>query len=140
MGLGGAYSGSYSQNVAMIQWMKQHGYRQGGTVGSLVKKSGEDGFILARTGEEVLSLDKLKIADNMVSQLIDFARFVPNVPGRSTQTTSAEVNLNLSLPNVRDSQSLIKEIQNSRQVQQALVDVTIGKALGKNTLNVYKRK
>lgn len=76
----------------------------------------------------------------MVSQLIDFARFVPNVSGRSTQTTSAEVNLNLSLPNVRDSQSLIKEIQNSRQVQQALVDVTIGKALGKNTLNVYKRK
>lgn len=142
MGLGSAssYTGGYSQNMAMLNWMKTHGYKNGGTVGSLVKKSGEDGFILARTGEEVLSLDKLKIADNMVSQLIDFARFVPNVSGRSTQTTSAEVNLNLSLPNVRDSQSLIKEIQNSRQVQQALVDVTIGKALGKNTLNVYKRK
>lgn len=146
MGLGSAssYTGSYKQNTAMISWMRKNGYSKGGTIGSLVKRSGEDGFVLAKSGEEILSLDKLEFADNMVSNLIDFAKFMPDTSaiGNTVQevTSNSEVNLNLTLPNVKDSQSFIREIQTNKQVQQALVDVTIGRALGKNSLNVNKRK
>lgn len=146
MGLGSAssYTGSYGQNIAMINWMKSHGYSKGGTIGSLVKQSGEDGFILASTGEEVLSLDKLKFADNMVSQLIDFAKFMPNTSNINSAnqniSSNNEVNFNIELPNVKDSQSLLKEIKTNKNIQQALVDVTIGRALGKGSLSVNKRK
>lgn len=59
MGGSGTYVGSASQNNWMISEMKKHGFKQGGTIGKLIRSAGEDGFVLARTGEEILSKEKL---------------------------------------------------------------------------------
>ena len=141
MGLGSAsqYVGSYNQNISMLSWLKSNGYSQGGQLKKMVGAAGEDGLFFGRTGEEVLSLDKLRLADSTVTQLIDFAKYVPNVSGRNV-SGDTEINMNFNLPNVKDSQSFLKEIKSNKLIQQALVDVTIGKAMGKNSLNVNKRK
>ena len=145
-GLGGSgeYTGSYAQNVWLIQKMKEWGMSKGGTIGGLIRQSGEDGFVLARTGEEVLSLEKLALADSMVSQLVDFAKLQPNTHAIKgmTYTNNGDHNItfNFSLPNVSDSQSFLKAIQTDKKVQQALQSVTIGRAMGNNSLDVKRFK
>lgn len=106
----------------------------------MVKASGEDGIFFGRTGEEVLSLDKLSVADHMTTQLIDFAKYmsVPNSNGGIN--SNAEVNLNITLPNVKDEKTFLDAIKTNRKIQEALADVTIGRALGKNSLNVNRHK
>lgn len=64
----GAYSASAAQNTKLIAEMKKHGFHNGGIVGNLVKATGEDGFILARKNEPVLTpenADKLREAIKM---------------------------------------------------------------------------
>ena len=118
------------------------GYSQGGQLKKMINESGEDGIFFGRSGEEVLSLDKLDIADRMVSNLIDFAKYAPKTKAVSSTSnvTHAEVNLNLELNNVKDPESLLKEIQTNPKIQKALADVTIGKAMGKGSLKVNRIK
>lgn len=136
----GTYTGSYSQNVWLIKKMKEMGYSTGGQLKKMVKASGEDGIFFGRTGEEVLSLDKLSVADHMTTQLIDFAKYmsVPNSNGGIN--SNAEINLNITLPNVKDEKTFLDAIKTNRKIQEALADVTIGRAMGKNSLNVNRHK
>lgn len=136
----GTYTGSYSQNVWLIKKMKEMGYSTGGQLKKIVKASGEDGIFFGRTGEEVLSLDKLSVADHMTTQLIDFAKYM-SVPNSNVGTSgNAEVNLNITLPNVKDEKTFLDAIKTNRKIQEALADVTIGRAMGKNSLNVNRHK
>ena len=107
MSMGGTYTGSSSQNTRLIELLKKNGFATGGTIGSLVKKTGEDGFILARSGEEVLSIPKLELASGMVDQLIDFASLQPPLNKVSQirndeKTINNDVNMQIVLPNVKD--------------------------------------
>lgn len=91
MGGTGNYRGSASQNRWMVEQMKAHGYSKGGTIGSLIKRTGEDGFILARTGEEVLSEKKLAL-------LRDALQYVPqNIPSMNITPTLPKFNGNQNM-------------------------------------------
>ena len=91
MGGTGDYRGSASQNRWMVEQMKAHGYSKGGTIGSLIKRTGEDGFILARTGEEVLSEKKLAL-------LRDALQYVPqNIPSMNITPTLPKFNGNQNI-------------------------------------------
>lgn len=91
MGGTGNYRGSASQNRWMVEQMKAHGYSKGGTIGSLIKGTGEDGFILARTGEEVLSEKKLAL-------LRDALQYVPqNIPSMNITPTLPKFNGNQNI-------------------------------------------
>lgn len=149
MGGTGNYTGTAAQNVWMIQQMKQHGYKDGGTIGSAIKKTGEDGFILARTGEEVLSLEK-------VSALRDAMKYMnPIIEGINNGITTAknistnnnnstlELHLdNINISDINDPQefatNLVDSIKNNRQVQRTFTDLTSNTLLGKNSLNVRR--
>lgn len=144
LGGSGTYTGSYSQNTWLIQKMREMGYAKGGTIGKLIDKSGEDGFVLARSGEEILSLDKLKLASDMVDKLIDFTKFTPNVGAIKGMTYSDNsennVTFNFNLPNVTDSNSFLKEVQTNKKLQKAIQSVTIGQAMNGNSLDVKRFK
>ena len=91
MGGTGNYRGSASQNRWMVEQMKAHGYSKGGTIGSLIKQTGEDGFILARTGEEILSEKKLAL-------LRDALQYVPqNIPSMNITPTLPKFNGNQNM-------------------------------------------
>jgi len=55
MGFSGTYTGSASQNINMLNWMKKHGLNGGGEIEGLIRQSGETCFALVRTGETVIT-------------------------------------------------------------------------------------
>ena len=69
MGGTGTYTGTESQNAWMLSQMKKNGFKDGGKIGKLISQTGEDGIVLARTGEEVLSKDKIDMLADVVENL-----------------------------------------------------------------------
>lgn len=141
MGLSGNYTGSSSQNVAMLNWMKANGYKDGGTIGDLIKKSGEDGFVLARSGEEILSEAKLRHAAALQNNMIDFSKYALNTKNLGTPTNQTIENnpqININIEHVQDYDDLIHQIQNNPKFEKVVQDITLGKALGKNSMNKFK--
>lgn len=162
MGGGGTYTGSSSQNIWMIQQMKAHGFSQGGAIGGLIKASGEDGFILARSGEEVLSHKKLRDLKELLSpeklqrfrenilastpvplslQLPDYQRPAP-VPNHLANTFSVDIG-DINMYGVNDPKEFAAQLKsaicNNRSVHSLLQDVTLGEALGQNSLTKFGR-
>lgn len=145
MGLSGTYTGSASQNVNMINWMKRNGYAKGGQIGDLIQSTGETGFALVRKGEYVLTKDQFEIADRMISDLIDFAKYQPKTGSiANTSTTSNNMNgdivMNFNLPNVKDSKDFLRVIQTDKAVQKAIQSAALDSAMGKNSLNINRFK
>ena len=123
---------------------KKNGYQKGGTVGSLVKKSGEDGFILAHSGEEVLSIPKLELASNMVDQLIDFANLQPPLNKVSQirnneKTVNNDVNMQIVLPNVKDYEQFEKELLRSKKFESVVQSITFDRVTGRNSLKKFTK-
>lgn len=146
MGFGGTYTGSASQNVSMLNWMKSHGYSKGGQLSKLVKASGEDGLFFGRSGEEVLSEKKLDLANNVTMNLINFAKKMPNASNIRTneQNNNIEndVTLNVTLQGVQDPEQFIKMLQTNKNIQKVVQSITVdnltGSPLKKNSLNKFK--
>lgn len=82
------YTGSSKQNRWMIAQMKANGFKQGGTIGSAIKRTGEDGFVLARTGEEILSLEKIQELGNVFSSMNPILDYVDSIASLSTEIQS----------------------------------------------------
>lgn len=144
MSMGGTYTGSSSQNVKLINLLKSNGFATGGTVGSLVKKSGEDGFILAHSGEEVLSIPKLELASSMVDQLIDFANLQPPLNKVSQirnqeKTVNNDVNMQIVLPNVKDYEQFEKELLRSKKFESVVQSITFDRVTGRNSLKKFTK-
>lgn len=120
---------------------KKNGFAKGGTIGKAIKSTGEDGFILARTGEEVLSLDKIKGMNEVLEGFKPLATALPNLKNISNANSSTSVdnlNFTITLPNVTDYDGFKKELQNDKNFQKWTQEITIGQSLGNNSLN-YKR-
>lgn len=144
MSMGGTYIGSSSQNIRLIELLKKNGFANGGTVGSLVKKSGEDGFILAHSGEEVLSIPKLELASGMVDQLIDFANLQPPLNKVSQirnqeKTVNNDVNMQIVLPNVKDYEQFEKELLRSKKFESVVQSITFDRVTGRNSLKKFTK-
>lgn len=144
----GQYTGSASQNQWMISEMKKHaGFAKGGTIGSLIKSTGEDGFVLARTGEEILSLDKIKelgFAFEKMNPIIDTIRNLPMSSVHNAKNIDLNVSIgDIQMHGVNDPKQFATQlkdaINNDSSVRKIVNDVTLGNALGRNTLTRYTR-
>ena len=126
--------------------LKLTGFAKGGTIGKAVKMSGEDGFILAKTGEEVLSLEKIKALGDSFKALNPVISTVKtmiptNVPVRNQNiggNNIGDVEMNINLPNVTNYEDFKSELIKDKQIEQFVQTVTFGNALGKNSLSKYK--
>lgn len=141
----GTYTGSASQNKWLISKMKENSFAKGGTIGGLVKQTGEDGFILARTGEEIFSLEKIKALDGVFQRIEPFIANpnlikLPDFVSRSASSSaSIEVgSVQIVLPNVTNYDEFRNKLIRDNTFEKAVQEFTIGQALGRNTMNKYK--
>lgn len=126
---------------------KQAAYAKGGVIGDVIRASGEDGMILARSGEAVLTADQLKLLRDTVSvggELITPLRDVFSVlssVGRNGGNMTMTIE-NITLPNVTDpsefADGLRDALKNDPQTQKAIRAITIDQLAGKNSLSVRK--
>lgn len=133
--MGGTYTGSSSQNTRLIELLKKNGYQKGGTIGDLVRKTGEDGFILARSGEEVLSIPKLKIASSMVDDLIGYSKS----NNKKSSTSVGDVFINMEFPNVQNYEQFKSQLISDRNFDK-YIKTTIGESLSNNGMKLKKNK
>ena len=130
-----------------LKVVKQAAYAKGGVIGDVIRASGEDGMILARSGEAVLTADQLKLLRDTVSvggELITPLRDVFSVlssVGRNGGNMTMTIE-NITLPNVTDpsefADGLRDALKNDPQTQKAIRAITIDQLAGKNSLSVRK--
>lgn len=145
MGLGDRddYTGTYSQNKAMLSWIEANGFKNSGRLSSLVHGAQEEGLFFGRADDHILSKQDWDVASLMADKLINFATLKPNlnnIPQSMNMDVNNDINLEITLPNVHDYQSFKREMQNDPQFEKMIQAMTIDKALGKNSLNKYKFK
>lgn len=147
MGGSGVYTGSASQNRWMLSQMKAHGFAQGGTIGNLIKATGEDGFVLARTGEGILTPENMKMLENVMitmNPVVDSLAKLPSLPDMRKQNGDMQVTFgDIQMYGVNDpvefEKQLLHHMKNSRPIRKVMKDTTIGEALGKNPMIRYTR-
>lgn len=117
--------------------MKSLGYATGGSIGGLIKSSGEDGFALVRKGEYVLTAEQFTLANDMVTKLVNFAK--SNISPISQSTNVGDVTVNMNFPNVKDGNDVL-DVLKTKKAQNIIQSYTTDLAVGKNSLNKYKYK
>ena len=145
MGLGSSssYTGSANQNRAMIKAMRENGFHTGGLIGSAIKASGEDGIVLAKAGEYILTseqFEKLSQTIATAQPFIDTVRKLPKLHLNSAGNNTIEnnVEMNIAMHGVQDVQGLVNELQRDNRFQKIVQQMTIGKIAGSNGLSKYK--
>ena len=142
------YTGSAAQNNKLIAEMKKHGFRNGGEIGDLIRLTGEDGFILARQGEGVLSqenMDKIREAVNMsnitLSMMSNFSK-IPQVKSSNMNNINQSVNIGdiqVVANNPQEFAQQLRDTVSSDTKTQKMFSAFIGnQMLGKNSLDFKK--
>lgn len=141
----GTYVGSSAQNSWMIKEMKKHaGFAKGGTIGKLINRAGEDGIILARTGEEILSLEKidaLRFAFKEMTPIVNMLNNLPKIPkfgGVGQHVVNNDIEMNVILENVNNYEEIFERFKQDSTGQKFIQQLTLGNALGKNSLSKFK--
>ena len=133
-----------ADRAKILKALKDARFSKGGTIGKTIKSMGENGVILARTGEEVLSLekiDKLKETLKLVNPTPNIKPFEPlNIPVRTQNVGNNidKVEMEINLPNVTNYEEFKSNLIKDRQIEKFVQTVTLGNALGGNTLNKYR--
>lgn len=132
-------------------WLKilQKGsFSKGGIVGNMIKASGEDGFILARSNEGVLTEEQISLLRETVGSILRIP--VPALESLADLSVASgrvggEMNLtieHLELPNVQDpadfAAGLVDALKNDTATRKAIRAITIDQLAGKNSLSVRK--
>lgn len=160
MGLGkkSAYKGTSAQNTAMIKAMKKNGYKDGGTIGKLIKHSGEDGFVLARTGEEILSKEKIERMRDLMAQVESLASLsnmatvglkdalkenLSSIPVSSGGIGDISIDIgDIYMEGVNDPEEFAVQMRqailNDKRTKKILQSQIVGEMYGKNSLNKFK--
>lgn len=143
MGGSGLYTGSASQNRWMLTQMKSHGFTQGGTIGNLIKATGEDGFVLARTGEGILTPENMKMLENVMmtmNPIVNSLAKLPSLPDVQSRyggnTSVGDVSVTFDLPNVKNYSEFMTQMQNDPKFEGMILHM----AFGKNSMDKYKYK
>lgn len=126
--------------------LKACGYSQGGIVGKAIRVNGDDGIATLKTGEAVLTPAQTDALVALRKNLVPLNNFmsaiktnVPNIQRATTATTSiGDVSFEFNLPNVVDSESLIKTIQTDTRLQKTLQNATVGQLNGSSRFKVNR--
>ncbi len=102
MGLGSAssYTGSYSQNVAMLNWMKANGFKQSGQLSSMIDTAKEDGLFLGRKDDIIIRPEEWDKILDIAKEVNDYQSIL-NEANNSHQATIISID-KIELPNVEN--------------------------------------
>lgn len=126
--------------------VKSGSYATGGVIGDVIRKSGEDGMILAKSGEAVLTADQIHLLRDVVSTASAISPLIDTMQSLSALTaTSGGVDMtieNITLPNVTKPEEfadgLRQALKNDVATQKAVRAITVDLLAGKNSLSVRK--
>lgn len=162
MGGEGQYYGTYDQNVFMLDWMKNNGYRKGtksATSGVHIYDEDNPGSEVIVTkygtlrqfdsGDTVFSKEQVQklwdmskgitaLTPNM--GLSNIASKLPDIPVNSkSMSNKMDVqfgDVTLSLPNVKNYEDFMKQMVSDKRFLKAVQEGTLGQVLGRNSLNM----
>lgn len=159
MGGDGTYYATYGQNVWMLNWMKEHGYRSGAKRLSslfnglawtqdggpeLIRTS--DGAVLSPVGNGG-TIFNTQMTDNLwkwgqINPLeLHSAAHLTGEPLYRTARTPASITstvsggIHISLPNVTDYEDFCQQAQKDPKFEKMIQAMTLEQTLGKNSLN-----
>lgn len=146
--------GTFSQkNVSsnLLKFFNKVGYSQGGIARSLNKialANGDDGWITVKRGESVLNPGQTEKFQEFLSNMNPFVDTIktitsPNSAGYSGksscfQQTIGDINLNLELNNVTDTDSFIRQLQTEPRIRKAVSQAVLDPVTGKGILNINR--
>ena len=147
----GAYSGTAAQNNKLIAEMKKHGFKKGGEIGNLVKLTGEDGFVLARKGEGILTpenmetlRESIKMSNATLSMINNLTKTPQIKPSNLNNTVNPTVNIGDIQVVANNPQEFAREFRNTvinDPKTQKMLSTFIGNQLtGGNSLEFKKYK
>lgn len=128
---------SSAEKKDLMAWFKAF-YSDGGTIGKAIKMTGEDGMILAKTGEEVLSIEKVKELQKALALLQPIHNefnHVHSIPNKTVNNSSiGDVSIIFNMPNVSNYEDFANKLKSDTNMQKYIQQITIGQALGQNSL------
>ena len=126
------------------------GFAKGGIVSKLNKialDNGDDAFATVKQGEAIFTPEQSKVfvkdfVPNMES-MIDASKYLTDIipkitPNQSIGGNNIEASYNFNFENCTNANDIIRQIRDNKNVQNALMDVTINKSLGKGNLQINK--
>lgn len=153
------YTGSDSQNIRMLDWLKEHGYAKGkkrGEYSSGLHPVGENGNEIMIDGVEgvlrEVGTEDTIFTNEMTKNLAELAKCYPyNMPNvttvlpspiksNATQLSNNIDNIEIVLPNVKNYPELKRELMNDRNFKKFMSETVVGQALGHNELAANKYK
>lgn len=164
MGLGNDYTGSYNDNVSMLDWMKSHGYRKGtksATSGLHIYDEDNPGSEVLVTkygvlrqfdsGDTVFNKDQVEklwnlskgittpnmYMDNLGAKLPDI---VPSTTNKSVDIGGINVNVDkVVTDNPEDfTRQLTNELAGNSKIQKILGEINSNQLLGRNSLSTRR--
>lgn len=148
MGGSGVYSGSASQNMWMISEMKKHSFAKGGRIGSLINRTGEDGFVLARSGEAILTAAQAEQFAELVGKLdrlnytLDIPEYLSRLSWNTAKTDAGKPNYtfetNIAIDHVEDYDDLVAKMKTDRRFEKLVQSMTVDRTVGGSSLRKYK--
>lgn len=157
MGFGGTYTGSYAQNVNMLNWMKKNGYKNGTVSAShglhLYDEDGlgSEAFITKygvlkqfEGGEHVFDSESIKnlhwMATNpdliLTNKSISELGRINNINEGNVENN---IDLDINITGVNDYETFVKKLQRDEKFEKMVKAMTLGQMMGKSKLDKYKQ-
>ena len=142
MGNGDKYTGSASQNVKMLNWMKQNGFSTGGEITDLIGHTKDDGWALVGKKETIIdqqATQNLKDAIQMLNPLQNFINSmttatVPNVPSTMSQNFENHIDVQMNFPNAKNYEEIKNALLVDNNFEKTMTQAILGGAMGQNSL------
>lgn len=109
--------------------------------GEIASQYGEDGWLLARKGEHILSLEQIKEMKDVLkayNPLADAIKGVRVTTGFSAGASIENMSLTLNLPNVTNYDEFKTALKNDSNFAQWMSEATIGQIAGHGSLSKYR--
>ena len=156
MGFTDKYSGSTTQNLMMIDWMRKHNYAKGARhirkdelawtqengVEAIIRPT--DGAILTPLAKNDAVLNHMATQNiwDMANNPLQFIKDNLSIPNLQSNINGGnydiQQSLMITLPSVKNYSEFVTALQNDKRFEQMIQDMTINQLNGKNSLAKYK--
>lgn len=127
--------------VSTTDIKKNLGFAKGGIVAGAVSSAGEDGIAFLRRGEGIIPTGMMpewnKLIGNLgsLNQLVDYASLPLSMLNHQPSNVNiGDINMTFDLPNVKNTNDFINELQHSKRFENIIYEMTFGN----NSLGKYK--
>lgn len=141
MGNGDKYTGSASQNVKMLNWMKQNGFNKGGEITDLISRTKDNGFALVGKKETIINeqgTQNLKDAIQMLNPLQNFINSMttdlPAMKGNMSQNFENHIDVQMNFPNAKNYEQIKNALLVDNTFEKTMTQAILGGAMGQNSL------